>query len=65
VKRAVEQGDVKFFELGALSVEPKVEKRQLTLKLMEYPKRAQSPEDRVQVVDLDPVPTTFAVASVP
>jgi hypothetical protein len=33
--------------------------------VMEYPKRPQSPEDRVQVVGLDPVPTTFAAASAP
>ena len=30
--------------------------------VMEYPKRAQSPEDRVHVVDVDPVPTTFAAS---
>src|SRR5271168_5233874 len=30
-----------------------------------YPKRAQSPQDRVQVVDLDPVPKTFAAAPAP
>ena len=30
-----------------------------------YPKRETSPEDGVQVVDLDPVPTGFAGASVP
>jgi hypothetical protein len=35
-KRAVEQGDVKFFELGALAVEPKVEKHELTLKLKDF-----------------------------
>jgi hypothetical protein len=27
-----------------------------------YPKREPSPEDRVQVVDLDPVPKTFAAS---
>ena len=32
-KKAVEQGDIKFFELGALSVEPKQKERELTLKL--------------------------------
>jgi hypothetical protein len=32
-KRAVEQGDIHFFELAALSAEPKVDKRDVTLKL--------------------------------
>lgn len=35
-KRAVEQGDIKFFELGALSVDVKVTKREATLKLTEF-----------------------------
>jgi adenine-specific DNA-methyltransferase len=35
-KKAVEQGDVKFFELGALSVEPKLKNRELTLKLTDF-----------------------------
>lgn len=35
-KKAVEQGDVKFFELGALSVEPKQDKRELTIKLTDF-----------------------------
>jgi DNA modification methylase len=35
-KRAVEQGDIKFFELGALSVDVKVAKREATLKLTEF-----------------------------
>ncbi|MGP8237883.1 MAG: site-specific DNA-methyltransferase, partial [Limisphaerales bacterium] len=35
-KRAVEQGDIHFFELAALSVEPKSEKRELTLKLTDF-----------------------------
>ncbi len=35
-KKAVEQGDVKFFELGALSVEPKQKNRELTLKLTDF-----------------------------
>jgi len=35
-KKAVEQGDVKFFELGALSVEPKQKGRELTLKLTDF-----------------------------
>lgn len=35
-KRAVEQGDIKFFELGALSVEPKQDKYELTLKLTDF-----------------------------
>ncbi len=30
-KKAVEQGDIKFFELGALSVEPKQKSRELTI----------------------------------
>jgi hypothetical protein len=30
-----------------------------------YPKRALSPEDQAQVVDLDPAPATFAAASAP
>ena len=35
-KKAVEQGDVKFFELGALSVDPKQKNRELTLKLTDF-----------------------------
>ena len=35
-KKAIEQGDVKFFELGALSVEPKLKNRELTLKLTDF-----------------------------
>ena len=35
-KKAVEQGDIKFFELGALSVEPKQKGRELSLKLTDF-----------------------------
>jgi len=35
-KKAVEQGDIKFFELGALSVEPKQEGRKLSVKLIDF-----------------------------
>jgi len=35
-KRAVEQGDIRFFELAALSVEVKVSKRALSLKLTDF-----------------------------
>jgi len=35
-KKAVEQGDIKFFELGALSVEPKLKGRELVLKLTDF-----------------------------
>jgi hypothetical protein len=35
-KKAVEQGDVKFFELGALSVDAKQKGRDLTLKLSDF-----------------------------
>lgn len=35
-KKAVEQGDVKFFELGALSVEPKQKARELIVKLTDF-----------------------------
>jgi DNA modification methylase len=35
-KKAVEQGDVRFFELGALSVDAKAKGRQLTLKLTDF-----------------------------
>ncbi len=35
-KKAVEQGDIKFFELGALSVEPKQNGLELTLKLTDF-----------------------------
>jgi DNA modification methylase len=35
-KKAVEQGDIKFFELGALSVEPTLNNRELALKLTEF-----------------------------
>ncbi len=43
-KKAVEQGDVQFFELGALSVDAKIKKRELTLKLSDF------------VIPLDDVP---------
>lgn len=43
-KKAVEQGDIQFFELGALSVEPKQKGRELTLKLADF------------VIPLDDVP---------
>ncbi|MGH9516756.1 MAG: site-specific DNA-methyltransferase [Terriglobales bacterium] len=43
-KKAVEQGDVHFFELGALSVDIKIKKRELTLKLSDF------------VIPLDDVP---------
>jgi adenine-specific DNA-methyltransferase len=35
-KKAVEQGDVKFFELGALSVDLKQSKREVTVKLTDF-----------------------------
>jgi len=35
-KKAVEQGDVKFFELGALSVDVKQKSREVTLKLTDF-----------------------------
>jgi len=35
-KRAVEQGDIRFFELAALSVESKAVKRKLTLTLTDF-----------------------------
>ncbi len=35
-KKAVEQGDVYFFELGALSVDSKIKKRELTLTLSDF-----------------------------
>ena len=35
-KKAVEQGDIQFFELGALSVEPKQKGREVTLKLADF-----------------------------
>jgi len=43
-KKAVEQGDIQFFELGALSVEPKLKGREVTLKLADF------------VIPLDDVP---------
>jgi DNA modification methylase len=43
-KKAVEQGDVHFYELGALSVDVKIKKRELTLKLSDF------------VIPLDDVP---------
>jgi len=36
MKQAVEQGDIKFFELGALSVTTNVTKREVTLTLTEF-----------------------------
>jgi DNA modification methylase len=35
-KRAVEQGDIHFFELAALSVDSKADKREVTLKLTDF-----------------------------
>ena len=35
-KKAVYQGDIKFFELGALSVDLKAKKREVTLKLSDF-----------------------------
>jgi len=35
-KKAVEQGDIKFFELGALSVDVKVKKREVRLELTDF-----------------------------
>ncbi len=35
-KRAVEQGDIKFFELGALSVDSKLTKRELSIELTDF-----------------------------
>jgi DNA modification methylase len=35
-KKAVDQGDIKFFELGALSVDLKAKKREVTLKLSDF-----------------------------
>jgi adenine-specific DNA-methyltransferase len=49
-KKAVEQGDVHFFELGALSVETKIKKRELTLTLSDF------------VIPLDDVPAEVRTA---
>jgi DNA modification methylase len=35
-RKAVEQGDIKFFELGALSVQPKVKKKELVIELTDF-----------------------------
>ncbi len=35
-KKAIEQGDVRFFELGALSVDAKQKAREVTLKIMDF-----------------------------
>lgn len=35
-KKAIEQGDVRFFELGALSVEPKMKARELSIRLTDF-----------------------------
>jgi adenine-specific DNA-methyltransferase len=35
-KKAVEQGDIKFFELGALSVDAKLKKRELSIELTDF-----------------------------
>jgi adenine-specific DNA-methyltransferase len=49
-KKAVEQGDVHFFELGALSVDTKIKKRELTLTLSDF------------VIPLDDVPAEVRAA---
>ena len=41
----------------------KILRRALRWEVMEYPKREPSSEDRVRVVDLDPLPKTFAVSA--
>jgi hypothetical protein len=46
-KKAVEQGDIKFFELAALSVNTKLEKRKITLELKDF---MVSPDDVPQDV---------------
>jgi adenine-specific DNA-methyltransferase len=46
-RKAVEQGDIKFFELAALSVTHKLEKRKLTLELQDF---IVSPDDVPQDV---------------
>jgi len=35
-KKAVEQGDIRFFELGALSVQPKLKKNELSVELTDF-----------------------------
>ena len=41
----------------------KILRRALRRDVMEYPRQEPPSEDRVRVVDLDPVPTTFALTS--
>ncbi len=50
-KKAVEQGDIHFFELGALKVDSKIKKRELTLTLADF------------VIPLDDVPEEVRHAS--
>jgi hypothetical protein len=40
--------------------EKRILRRALRWEVLSYPKRPPSPEDRIQIVDLDPVPKTFA-----
>jgi hypothetical protein len=54
-EKAVEQGDVHFFELGALKVESKIKKRELTLTQFHHParRRARRSAQRHQALEPD------------
>ena len=67
-KVAFEKGKPKHRYVGIFAPNRRIKRailRALRWQTFPYPKRAQSPQDRVQVVDLDPVPKTLAAAPAP
>jgi len=65
-KAAFERGNPKHRYVGVYAPNRRIKReilRALSWQTFPYPKREPSSEDRVQVVDLDPVPATFAATS--
>jgi hypothetical protein len=65
-KVAFERGNPKHRYVGVYAPNRRIKRtilQALRWQTFPYPKRALSPEDQDQVVDLDPVPATFAAAS--
>jgi hypothetical protein len=65
-KAEFERGNPKHRYVGVYAPDRRIKRailKALRWQTFPYPKRAPSPEERVQVVDFDPVPTTFAAAS--
>jgi hypothetical protein len=63
---AFERGNPKHRYVGVYAPNRRIKRailKALRWETLPYPKREQSPEDHLQVVDLDPVPTTVAASS--